>query len=123
VLFGKILPSHDYDLSEYAFVAGSPDPAQNDSIFKTGGGKNYTSYSSPKADKLMAQASVDFNQTTRQAKYEQLDQMLATDLPIIPLYTYPSILVYRKALAGAEHSNASLSTGPAWNADQWHWTS
>ena len=123
VLFGKILPSHDYDLSEYAFVAGSPDPSQNDSIFKSTGGQNYTQYKNPKADALMKAAGVDFNQTTRQAKYEQLDQMLANDLPIIPLYTYPSILVYRKALAGAEHSNASLSTGPAWNAEQWRWTS
>jgi len=123
VLFGKILPSHDYDLSEYAFVAGSPDPSNNDSIFKSTGGQNYTQWKNAKADKLMAQAGITFDQAKRQALYEQVDQLLANDLPIIPLYTYPSILVYRKALAGAEHSNASLSTGPAWNAEQWHWTS
>ena len=123
VLFGKVLPSHDYDLAEYAFVAGTADPSSNDSVFKTGGGQNYTSYHSAKVDKLISEASTDFNQKTRQAKYETIDAQLATDLPIIPLYTYPSILVYKKGLQGAEHSNASLSTGPAWNAEDWKWSS
>ena len=123
VLFGKTLPSHDYDLAEYAFVAGSPDPSNNDSIFKSTGGQNYTQYNSPAVDKLIAAAGVDFNPASRQAKYEKIDAILAKDLPIIPLYTYPSILIYRSALKGAEHSNASLSTGPAWNAEQWHWSS
>jgi peptide/nickel transport system substrate-binding protein len=121
VLFGKTLPSHDYDLAEYAFVAGSPDPSNNDSIFKSTGGQDYTQFNNHQVDKLIAAAGTDFNQTTRQAKYEAIDKMLATQLPIIPLYTYPSILIYRSALKGAEHSNASLSTGPAWNAEAWHW--
>ena len=120
VLFGQTLPSHDYDLAEYAYVFGSPDPSGNDGVYKTGSPGNYTSYSNKKVDKLLQQASVDFNPASRQQKYEQVDAQLSNDLPIFPLYTYPSILIYRKAVKGMQHSNSPVSAGPAWNAEFWH---
>jgi peptide/nickel transport system substrate-binding protein len=123
VLFGKVLPSHDYDLAEYAFVFGSPDPSGNDSVFKTGGGQNYTTYHNAKVDKLISQAASDFNPVTRQAKYEQIDTLLANDIPVIPLYASPTILVYKTAIKGMEASNNPLSEGPTWNAEDWSWSS
>jgi peptide/nickel transport system substrate-binding protein len=120
VLFAQTLPSHDYDLAEYAYVFGSPDPSSNDGVYKTGSPGNYTSYSNPKVDKLLQAASTDFNPATRQAKYEQVDAALAADLPIFPLYTNPSILIYRKAVKGMEHSDSPIGAGPAWNAEFWH---
>jgi peptide/nickel transport system substrate-binding protein len=120
VLFGQTLPSHDYDLAEYAYVFGSPDPSGNDGVFKSTSDGNYTQYNNPAVDKLIQQASTDFNPTTRQAKYEKIDSILSNDIPIFPLYTYPSILIYRKAVKGMEHSNSPVSAGPAWNAEFWH---
>jgi peptide/nickel transport system substrate-binding protein len=121
VLFGKVLPSHDYDLAEYAAVFGSPDPSNQDATFTTGGGQNYTSYSNPKVDKLLNSAESDLNPTTRKAKFQQLDQMLADDLPQFPLYASPVILVHKSAVKGMEHSNTPVSGGPTWNAEEWHW--
>ena len=123
VLFAQTLPSHNYDLAEYAYVFGTPDPSGNDGVYKCGSPGNFTSYCNRAVDKLLASAGTDFNPTTRQATYEKIDAQLSNDLPIIPLYTYPSILVYKKGLSGLEHSNAALSTGPAWNAEDWAWTS
>ncbi|HEY3542000.1 MAG TPA: peptide ABC transporter substrate-binding protein [Gaiellaceae bacterium] len=120
VLFGQTLPAHDYDLAEYAYVFGSPDPSSNDGVYKTGSPGNYTSYSNKKVDKLLQQASVDFNPASRQQKYEQVDAQLSNDLPIFPLYTYPSILIYRKAVKGMENSDSPVAAGPAWNAELWH---
>jgi peptide/nickel transport system substrate-binding protein len=121
VLFGKVLPSHDYDIAEYAFVFGTPDPSGNDAVYKTGGGQNYTTYANPKVDALIKAAGIDFNPTTRVQKYQQVDSILANDLPVIPLYASPSILVYKNSVKGMESSNNPLSEGPTWNAEQWHW--
>jgi peptide/nickel transport system substrate-binding protein len=123
VLFGNLLPAGDFDIAEYAGVAGSPDPSNNDSLFVSSGGQNYGHYQSAKVDALIKAAATDFNPTTRQQKYEQVDTILSTDVPRIPLYTYPAILVHKSALGGMEHSDASLSTGPAWNAEEWFWKS
>jgi len=123
VLFAQTLPSHKYDLAEYAYVFGTADPSGNDSVYKCGSPGDFTSYCNKTVDKLLASAGTDFNPTTRQATYQKIDQQLAVDLPIIPLYTYPSILVYKKAIQGMQHSNASLSIGPAWNAEDWSWSS
>jgi len=123
VLFGQTLPAHNYDLAEYAYVFGTPDPSGNDSVYKTGSPGNFTSYSNRKVDALLASAGTDFNPASRQATYEKVDAQLATDLPIIPLYTYPAILVYKKGITGMEHSNSPLSIGPAWNSEDWAWSS
>jgi peptide/nickel transport system substrate-binding protein len=123
VLFAQTLPAHNYDLAEYAYVFGTPDPSGNDSVYKCGSPGDFTSYCNSTVDKLIASADSDFNPTTRQATYEKIDAQLAVDLPIIPLYTYPSILVYKSALKGAEHSNSPLTPGPAWNAEDWSWAS
>ncbi len=120
VLFGKILPSHDYDLAEYAFVGG-PDPGPGDEIWLGGGGQNYTSYSSPKVDKLIRQAQVQLDPVKRTSLYEQVDTLLATDLPAIPLYASPQILIYKSAIKGMDKSNNPTSEGPTWNAELWHW--
>lgn len=123
VLFAQTLPAHNYDLAEYAYVFGTPDPSGNDSVYKCNSPGDFTSYCNSAVDKLIASADSDFNPTTRQATYEKIDQQLSVDLPIIPLYTYPSILVYKSGIQGMEHSNASLSVGPAWNAEDWSWKS
>jgi peptide/nickel transport system substrate-binding protein len=121
VLFGKVLPSHDYDIAEYAFVFGTPDPSGNDAVYKTGGGENYTTYTNAKVDALIKAAGTDFNPQTRVQKYQQVDQMLATDLPVIPLYASPTILAYKSGIKGMDNSNNPLSAGPTWNAELWHW--
>jgi len=120
VLFGKILPSHDYDLAEYAFVGG-PDPGPGDEIWLTGGGQNYTSYSSKIVDKAIHAAEIELNPAKRTAFYQQADTQLANDIPAIPLYASPQILVYKSAVKGMSHSNNPTSEGPTWNAEAWHW--
>ena len=120
-LFGTVLPSHNYDLAEYAYVFGSPDPSNGEATFKCGSPGNFTSYCNAKVDKLIQSADTDFNPVTRQAKYEAIDEQLSDDLPIFPLYTYPSILVHKTAVQGMEDSDSPISAGPAWNAEYWHW--
>ncbi len=120
VLFGKLLPSHNYDLAEYAFIA-TPDPGPGDEIFLTGGGQNYTSFSNAKVDKLIRSAQSELDPKKRTALYEAVDIELANQLPVIPLYSYPAILIYKSEIKGMEHSNNPTNLGPTWNAEYWHW--
>ncbi len=120
VLFGKILPSHDYDLAEYAFVGG-PDPSGGDAIWTGGAGQNYTSYNNAKVTALIKAGDAELNPTKRKADYEAVDVILANDIPAIPLYASPQILVYKSAVKGMQNSNNPTSEGPTWNAEMWSW--
>jgi peptide/nickel transport system substrate-binding protein len=120
VLFGKVLPSHDYDIAEYAGVFGSPDPSNQDSTFTPGDG-NYVNYNNPKYTALINSAEADLVPASRKAKFQQADTILANDVPNFPLYASPVILVHKSAVKGMENSNNPTSVGPTWNAEEWHW--
>ena len=53
--------------------------------------------------------------------YEDPDPIMATHVPVIPLYQMPIVLVHRSDLLGM-HANPGVS-GPFWNIEDWHWRS
>ena len=72
-------------------------------------------------DKAIHAAEIELNPAKRTAFYQQADTQLANDIPAIPLYASPQILVYKSAVKGMSHSNNPTSEGPTWNAEAWHW--
>jgi peptide/nickel transport system substrate-binding protein len=120
-VFGTVLPNHDYDVAEYAWT-GSPDPSGFDEIWGCGGGSNYTSYCNRKVTNLFATGDVELDPTKRQADYEQADVLMANDIPAIPLYSQPSIFIYKKGIKGMEHANNPTNAGPTWNIEDWSWS-
>jgi hypothetical protein len=46
---------------------------------------------------------------------------MANDVPSIPLYSQPSLLIYKSGIKGMGTANNGSSTGPTWNAENWHW--
>jgi peptide/nickel transport system substrate-binding protein len=125
--FGTRLPNHDFDIAEYAWL-GTPDPSGFDAIYqcidtaKNLGGQNYKMYCNRKVDKLIAAGEVELDPEKRTAIYEQAAQLITNDVAIIPLYSFPSILVYKSAIKGMEASNNPTQEGPTWNAELWHWS-
>jgi ABC-type transport system substrate-binding protein len=120
-VFGTVLPNHDYDVAEYAWV-GSPDPSGFESIWGCGGDSNYTSYCNRKVTNLFNAGDQELDVTKRQADYEQADALMANDIPAVPLYSQPSIFVYKKGIKGMERANNPTNTGPTWNIEQWSWS-
>jgi peptide/nickel transport system substrate-binding protein len=124
--FGTRLPNHDFDLAEYAWV-GTPDPSGFDAIYqcintaKNLGGSNYKQYCNPKVDALIKAGDSELNPVKRTADFQKAAAIIASEIPIIPLYAQPSILVYKSAIKGMSNSNNPSSTGPTWNIEQWHW--
>jgi peptide/nickel transport system substrate-binding protein len=125
--FGTMLPSANFDLAEYGWSFGSPDPSNWDSIYqcynaqKNLGGSNYKRYCNKKVDALLREGDANLNPKTRNAQYEKAASIMANQVAVIPLYAPPSIFVYKKALQGASASNNATDEGPTWNIQAWHW--
>jgi peptide/nickel transport system substrate-binding protein len=124
--FSNRLPSHDFDLAEFAWLGG-PDPSGFDAIYqcqdnaKNLGGSNYKLYCNKSVDALIKAGDSELNPVKRTADFQKAAATIADDVPIIPLYAPPSILVYKTAVKGMEHSNNPTLLGPTWNIEQWHW--
>jgi peptide/nickel transport system substrate-binding protein len=120
--FGTTLPGHDFDIGEYAWLV-TPDPSGFDAINMCSafGNENYKEYCNRTADALMKKAESNLNPTTRTAEYERVAQIQSNDVGIIPLYTSPTILIYKSKIKGMQDSNNPTAVGPTWNAEDWHW--
>ena len=126
--FSQRLPNHDFDAAEYAWIGG-PDPSGFDAIYQCQnaaqnlGGQNYKLYCSAKVDALIKAGDSELDSTKRTADYQQAAAIIANDVPIVPLYATPSILVYKKGITGMQSSNNPTQEGPTWNIEQWGWSS
>ncbi len=124
--FGQTLPGNDFDIAEYAW-SGGPDPSGFDAIYQCVnaaqnlGGQNYKLYCNTKVDNLLKAGDAELDPTKRTADYEQAAALMAADVPVIPLYSPPNILVYKSAIKGMQDSNNPTQEGPTWNAELWHW--
>lgn len=78
----------NYDIARAGWIGDFIDPINFLECFTTGNGNNRTGYSNPEYDALIGQARVTGNQTERNALYAQAEELLLTDMPIIPIYIY-----------------------------------
>ncbi len=63
-------------------------------------GANRGFYANAEVDALISQAQQEVNITDRRVAYVQVQQILARDLPVIPLWYVDSVVVYNRRLAG-----------------------
>jgi oligopeptide transport system substrate-binding protein len=78
-----------YDIARYGWIGDYPDPATFLKMWVTNGGNNNTGWSNPEYDKLINDAQYA-DKTERLRLYQQAEQILMDELPIIPLYYYVS---------------------------------
>ncbi len=69
------------------WIADYPDP-QNflNTLFYTGGSYNNSHYSNKDLDALLDRAAVEMDQTKRMALYQQAEQLVVDDAPVLPLW-------------------------------------
>lgn len=83
--------------------SGRVDPHGNMFNFlATGAGNNYSGYSNPQVDKLLAQASSETNQDARAKLYGQVVKQVQADNPVIYLYRVRSLTAYSTKVAGID---------------------
>jgi glutathione transport system substrate-binding protein len=117
VLFGEWLPEHNFDISNFAWVATPFAVSSNQSIFSTGSAQNYGQFSNPKVDELFTQAVAELDAAKATELGNQIDQLLWDDMATLPLYQKPQLIGWRNTFTGIGDNLSSQ--GPFWNAGVW----
>jgi glutathione transport system substrate-binding protein len=115
--FGEWLPQGNFDIANFGWVGNPFAISSSQDLYRTGGGGNYGSYSSPKVDQLFRQAVREVDEAKSAELGNQIDQQITADMATIPLYAKPTYLAVRNTFAGV-HDNATQE-GPFWNANLW----
>jgi peptide/nickel transport system substrate-binding protein len=86
--------NEDPDIFRYAFASSSVPPH----------GANRGDYSDPEADMLLQAAASESDQAQRRAAYMRVQQILAEELPSLPLWFVDSVVIYNRRISGVEAS-------------------
>lgn len=117
--FGKWTPEGTFQVGEWAWLA-NPDP-QITPLFAADqvppGGQNYYRYKNEKATRLMQESDVTIDESKRADLLKQVQEIMADDLPLLPLYQRPVTYAYSEKLSGPK-VNPSLA-GAFWNIGEW----
>lgn len=110
-------PAGNYDLTEFAW-GGSIDPGGFIAIWGCNQGENWLHYCNKKVTKLLDATTTQLNVQKRNQDFIKADKLMAADVPAIPLYALPSLVVYKKSIAGMVDNPAA---GFTWNIEHWAW--
>ncbi len=115
-LFFPRLAEKNFDLALYAWV-GTGDPSGWIDIYGCGGESNYKNYCNRTVTSLLRKSDQSLVPKTRASLVNQADALMATDVPVIPLYQKPTYFVFKTKLRGLV-DNPTLQ-GPTWNTEFW----
>ena len=86
--FGTVLPSEKgWDMGEFEFAEGYDPYAGMQPMFATGGTDNYTGFSDPTFDRLLAQASTSTSHATEKKLLQEAEVIIHDQVPEIILYS------------------------------------
>jgi len=111
------IPSGDFDIVQFRWIT-SGDPGGYYDIYRCGGPGNFTGYCSHRVDALLNAAQSEFDREKQERLYQRADAILAADVPVIPMYQYPVVMVHQSNLVGM-HLNPDGD--PVWDIEKWHW--
>jgi peptide/nickel transport system substrate-binding protein len=114
--FFELVEAGQYELALYAWVLPS-EPANHVFKYGCGGSQNWLGYCSTTATGLLDAAQVETDAATRASYLNAANDVIAEDVPTIPLFQRPAFLVSRKTLQGPRNNPAEAS--PTWNVEDW----
>jgi peptide/nickel transport system substrate-binding protein len=80
-------------------------------------GQNYPGYMNDEVTRLLVETDASVDAAERAAKLARVQQILRADLPAIPMYFRPAVVVVRKGVTGI--APTGTLTPLAWNAQEW----
>jgi len=89
-----------YDLARAGWIADYADPATFLNLWVTGGGNNRAGWSNPEYDRLIAAADRTADPAARFELFQQAEEILMAEAPIIPIYFYRSKSLVRPSVQG-----------------------
>ncbi len=122
-LFGAVLPQGAFDLALVPVTAGvyptsmAQDFSATAGTNGTGVAPDWSGFDDPKVDALFTDAAQDLNAATAQSTYQQIDQDLWSEMPSLPLFAEPTLLVSSTSVAGVQDNPGALTS--LWDISQW----
>ena len=99
-----------YQIHSLRWIGGNQDPDIFENLFATASfaprRANRTFYSNPRVDELIIEGRSTLDQTKRKAIYDEIQQILAQDLPYINLWYLDNVLVHTNRVHGIKVSPA-----------------
>ena len=90
----------NYQLARAGWIGDYPDPSTFLDMWMTGGGNNQTSWSSPAYDRLLHASKSASTEAERMDDYRQMEQILADEVPAIPIYFYTHVYALNPKVKG-----------------------
>ncbi len=90
----------NYTISRGSWIGDYPDPNTFLDMWITDGGNNRTGWSNSTYDNLIAMAAAAADREERYGYFQQAEQVLANEVPIIPVYTYTRVYLKRPEVKG-----------------------
>lgn len=87
----------DFDMIRYAWIGDYNEASTFLDLHRTGGAQNWASYANPEVDALLDEAKTSKDPNSA---YTKIEQILARDMPLAPIYHYTSVLMKNTALKG-----------------------
>jgi peptide/nickel transport system substrate-binding protein len=120
----RLLTSYDYEAAVMGLVSGDADPTSEMNVWLSRGDTHlwHPNQSQPatpweaEIDRLMQQQNITLNYAKRKRLYDQVQEIVAEDVPIISLVS-PNILVGASDRVGNFHP-AILDPYTLWNIDE-----
>ncbi len=92
--------SMNYQISRAAWIGDYVDPNTFLEMFVSYSGINRTGWSNPDYDRLIEMAAQEPNQDARYEYFQQAEQILNQEVPIIPIYTYSKVFLISPSVKG-----------------------
>jgi peptide/nickel transport system substrate-binding protein len=126
-LLDRVLKTHDYDAALMAIATGDVDPNSDMNVLTSSGPTHLwrPGAAAPmgpwekEIDDLMQRQLVTLDGAARKRLYDRVQQLMAENLPMIPLVS-PNVLVGAKAGLG-NYRPAILDPQVLWNVDELFW--
>ncbi|MFO7246686.1 MAG: ABC transporter substrate-binding protein [Thermaerobacter sp.] len=109
----RTVVDRDFDLTLLAGMQG-PDPDQLRLRFGSMGPLNMMGYANPEFDDLLARAAAVTDQDQRRDLYFRAQEILAADLPFVPVAEFVAVHLYRDAVHGLAHHPEQVGSVPQW---------
>lgn len=101
--YGHLEQHGDFDVARAGWIADYKDPSNFLDLCKSGTGNNYSEYSNPDYDKLLAEAASEADPAVRMAKLSEAEAIgVARDLCVVPLLFYGYHTVVSNRIKGWE---------------------
>ena len=86
---------------------------------KGGSGSNTGQYENEQVDKLLAEAGTTFDREKRKQIYQEVQQIIRADLPLLPMFQYATVRGHKEGIMGIQPNiNTRIDT---WNVAQYYW--